>query len=90
MPKFLVVFSNFDKLFKELKIWLEDPNPKILNTGELTDSLALTRTLMVKPIQNFAEQNKHKLLLVTKSDKVEEILGLNHNQQIIVSFSLNP
>ena len=85
-----VVFSNFDKLFKELKIWLEDPNPKILNTGELTDSLALTRTLMVKLIQKFAEQNKHKLLLVTKSDKVEEILGLNHNQQTIVSFSLNP
>lgn len=85
-----VVFSNFNKLFSELKVWLKDPNPKILNSGELTDSLALTRTLMVKLIQKFAEQNKHKLLLVTKSDKVEEILGLNHNQQTIVSFSLNP
>jgi len=85
-----VVFSNIDKLFKELEVWLKDPNPKILNTGELTDSLAVTRKVIVKLIERFAKQEKHKLLIVTKSDKVDEILKLNHNQQTIVSFSLNP
>jgi len=84
------VFSNLDKLFREVEVWLKNPNPKILNTGELSDSLAITRKVIVKLIERFAKQEKHKLLIVTKSDRVDEILGLNHNRQTIVSFSLNP
>lgn len=63
--------------------------PQILNTGELTDSLAITDELMVELIQRFARQRRHKLLLLTKSDNVENLLPLEHNNQTIVSFSLN-
>jgi len=83
------VFTNLEKLFRELEVWLKDPKPKILNTGELTDSLAITSEVMVKLIERFAKQRTHKLLLVTKSDRVDEILNLEHNNQTIVSFSLN-
>jgi spore photoproduct lyase len=84
-----VVYINSGDLTKEVETWLSMETPQILNTGELTDSLAITDELMVELLQRFARQRRHKLLLLTKSDNVENLLPLEHNNQTIISFSLN-
>ena len=37
----------------------------------------------------FEEQNRHKVLFVTKSDNVKHLLEINPHNQAVVSFSLN-
>jgi len=79
-----------ENLLEELDAWLTDGGPpKLLNSGELTDSLAITTKIIAPLIERFGEQRRHKLLLLTKSDAVDSILNLNHNHQAIASFSLN-
>ncbi|MHC1564053.1 MAG: SPL family radical SAM protein [Candidatus Hecatellaceae archaeon] len=85
------VFSNLDDMLREVSCWLKKPGgPRLLNTGELCDSLAITDKVMRALIPIFGRQKRHKLLLLTKSDRVEGLLGLPHNGQTIVSFSVNP
>jgi len=86
------VFSNTARLFQELRDWLlSTEEPAVLNTGELCDSLAwdhetnLTRNL----IPLFESQRRHKLLLLTKSTRVDNLLRLTPTPQVIVSFSIN-
>jgi spore photoproduct lyase len=62
-------------------------HPSIFNSGELSDSLMKPENM--KAIADFFEtQDRHKLLLLTKSDRVE---WLTHKprRQTIISFSLN-
>jgi len=40
-------------------------------------------------VELFEEQGKHKVLFLTKSDKVENLLRISPHNQVIVSFSLN-
>lgn len=61
--------------------------PSILNSGELTDSLVFP-SVIEKIADKFEEQNKHKLLLLTKSANVD-FLARNPRKQTIVSFSIN-
>jgi spore photoproduct lyase len=37
----------------------------------------------------FEEQNLHKVLFVTKSDNVEQLLQIKPHNQVVISFSLN-
>ncbi|RLI35605.1 hypothetical protein DRO53_00785 [Candidatus Bathyarchaeota archaeon] len=85
-----VIYTNLRKLLWELKRWLKASlKPRMLNTGELSDSLAITDELAKTLIPIFGRQSLHKLLLLTKSNMVEGILDLPHNGQTVVSFSLN-
>jgi len=86
------VFTNTARLFQELRDWLlctEDPS--VLNAGELCDSLAwdnktrLTNNLV--PL--FESQKRHKLLLLTKSTCIDNLLEMGPASQVIVSFSVN-
>lgn len=61
--------------------------PSIFNSGELADSLMSTPT-MEKIVDKFEEQDKHKLLLLTKWNDVEFLLK-KLKKQTIVSFSIN-
>lgn len=62
-------------------------HPSIFNSGELSDSLM--NPLNMKEIADlFETQTRHKLLLLTKSDKVEWLVD-KPLKQTIVSFSLN-
>ena len=86
------VFTNTARMFQELRDWLlSREEPSVLNAGELSDSLAwdaetgLTQNL----IPLFESQKKHKLLLLTKSTKVEGLLRMDPTPQVIVSFSVN-
>jgi len=62
-------------------------NPSIFNSGELSDSL-MNPSYMRQIADFFETQNKHKLLLLTKFDKVEW-LTKEPRKQTIASFSLN-
>ena len=67
-------------------------NPEMFNTGELCDSLMDERNgdPFSKWIINiFQTQRKHKVLFLTKSSYVKNLLGIEEHSQAIASFSLN-
>ena len=66
--------------------------PYILNSGELSDSLLFEydgAPLTNNIIPLFLRQNRHKLLIVTKSTDIDNLLKLPSTNNIIVSFSVN-
>jgi len=88
-------FVNYEKMFLEIVNFDRANIPdtlRILNLGELCDPLA------IEDITGFAEElipfvasetQKTRLLFLTKSDKINSLLNLNHDNKIIVSFSVN-
>jgi spore photoproduct lyase len=61
--------------------------PTVFNSGELADSLSFPH-VMEKIADTFEEQNKHKLLLLTKSCDIDFLLK-KLRKNTIISFSLN-
>lgn len=78
------VIRAIDKAFKH-KYFLE--HPSIFNSGELSDSL-MNPTYMKQIADLFETQDRHKLLLLTKSQRVRW-LSKELQKQTIASFSLN-
>jgi len=71
---------------------MAEKKPTLLNSGELSDSLvfegngfSLTKSI----IPLFKAQNRHRLLIVTKSANMKGILISESQNHIIVSFSIN-
>jgi spore photoproduct lyase len=62
-----------------------------IGTWELGDSLALERSTgqAAKLIREFAFLDNAVLELKTKSDRVETILGIDHRNRTVISWSLN-
>ncbi len=86
------VFTNTARMFQEIREWLMSlAEPAVLNTGELSDSLGwdLSTSLSTNLVPLFASQKKHKLLLLTKSATVDNLLAMEPSKQVIVSFSIN-
>jgi spore photoproduct lyase len=85
------VYTNQDDMRKEVEKFLSAEEPRVLNTGELSDSLVLEpyTGVMRWLVPMFGRQDAHLLLLLTKSDSVNPILGLEHNGRTRVSFSIN-
>ncbi len=86
------VFSNTARMYQEIRDWLySTPEPSVLNAGELSDSLVwdseINLTANLVPL--FAAQNKHRLLFLTKSTQISELIKLPPTPQVIVSFSIN-
>ena len=71
--------------------WLAQPGSLRLNAGELTDSLALDGVIPLVDdlVPRFAAQDRHTLLLVTKSANVGNLLKYDPRGQVIVAFSVN-
>jgi spore photoproduct lyase len=88
-------FVNYDRMFKDIEKFDRQSIPdalRVLNLGELGDPLA------VDDITGLSEQlvpfmPKHaprtKLLFLTKSDCIRNLLDMAHGGQTIVSFSIN-
>lgn len=76
------VFSALEKVFGDGAL-----APSIFNTGELADSL-MDPAKMEKIVDKFEEQDKHKLLILSKSSNVGFLLR-KPRRQTIVSFSIN-
>jgi len=78
------VITALDKAFKH-EYFLKYPS--IFNSGELSDSL-MNPTYMNQIANFFETQDNHKLLLLTKSDRVRWLTE-EPRKQTITSFSLN-
>jgi len=66
--------------------------PELLNTGELSDSFITEHRKT--PFSRFvmelmSTQKQHKVLFVTKSSHIDNLLEVDNKDQAIVSFSLN-
>ncbi len=85
------IFTNRADLLADVRRFLARPEPSTLNAGELSDALATDdRTGLTKDlVPLFAAQERHALILLTKSANVENLLELEHNGRTIVSFSVN-
>lgn len=87
------VIKDYDKIELHTKSFLEEcENPEILNTGEITDSLMGETN--EKPFSKFIipifeQQKRHKILFLTKSSNIKNLLELESHNQVIMSFSLN-
>jgi len=69
-----------------------DIQPEVLNSGEIADSLMFENggePFSKNAIPLFESQDKHKLLLVTKSTNIKNLLAVDSHRQVIVSYSLN-
>ena len=88
-------FINYEKMYEEIEKFDRSRIPKslrVLNLGELGDPLAVDYiTGFAKEVIPFMPKHasRTRLLFLTKSDCVDEILGLDHGGQSIVSFSVN-
>ncbi|MBW2165086.1 MAG: hypothetical protein JRG74_02985 [Deltaproteobacteria bacterium] len=88
-------FINYEKLYDEIIKFNRSKTPKslrVLNLGELGDPLAVDYiTGFAKQIIPFMPEHapRTRLLFLTKSDCVDDILSLDHGGQSIISFSVN-
>jgi len=87
------VFKPLDKIKNHVETFIHNvKTPELLNTGEISDSLMgehLDPPFSRFIIQLFEQQNIHKVLFVTKSVNIKNILQLPSAKQAIFSFSLN-
>jgi spore photoproduct lyase len=87
------VVKDYAKIGSHTRRFLSEvTTPEILNTGEIADSLMWENSS--KPFSKFIiplfeRQSKHKVLLVTKSDNIKNLLEINPHNQVIMSFSVN-
>lgn len=87
------VIKDLKKVKLHVQAFLDEvKEPEILNTGEIADSLMMESGLnafsrFVIPI--FESQDRHKVLFVTKSNNIKNLLKISPHKQAIVSFSLN-
>lgn len=86
--------NRYDKIETHLKRFFRAPvvENEILNTGELADSLMgekLEQPFSKFIIPLFETQNKHKVLFLSKSNYVKNMLEIDFHKQTIMSFSLN-
>ncbi len=87
------VVKDYEKIELHTRRFLEEvATPEILNTGEIADSLmseGSNEPFSKFIIPMFEEQNRHKVLFLTKSDNIKHLLEINPHNQVIMSFSLN-
>jgi len=90
----LTVFANLDEMLQEIGQELEAQPKKTfrVGTGELSDSLALDPLTKnsTRLIPFFAGRGNAYLELKTKSDCVENLLGLSHRGRTVISWSMSP
>jgi spore photoproduct lyase len=90
---FIKININYDAMFKQIRKALANSQRIIsFNMGEMLDSLALDHitslTTMLVPF--FSGLSNAYLMLLTKSNNIDNLLSLEPNEHTIVSWSLNP
>lgn len=88
------VVKDYEKIEKHILSFFKNNGhaKEVLNSGELADSLMAENNdkslcNCIAPL--FEKQNEHKLLILTKSTNIKNLLKIKNNGQVIVSFSLN-
>lgn len=86
--------TNTDEIFDAIRKRANRHAKQTLRvgTGELSDSLALDHiTELSRDIVEFAATVPNLVMeLKTKTNNVSNLLGLNHNRNVVVSWSINP
>jgi len=88
------IVKDFNRIEKHLNSFFDIKTiPEILNSGEITDSLWYENngnSFSKFIIPKFEESDKgHKILFLTKSTNIKNILSMKPNGYSIMSFSLN-
>ncbi len=88
------VYANSEKLFNEVggKIATQPDRFFRIGTGELSDSLAFDESsgFSADIVLKFSELPNVLLELKTKSDRIDNLLHLDHKGHTVVSWSVNP
>lgn len=84
----------YDKVEQHVRTFLDnvDGGGELLNTGELADSLMNEKNghPFSKFIISFFQQQKvHKVLFLTKSSHIEQLIDINVHDNVVISFSMN-
>ncbi|MGQ4807228.1 hypothetical protein NKDENANG_00572 [Candidatus Entotheonellaceae bacterium PAL068K] len=91
---YLTVYANVEQLFDELTALLRGRAPHLvrIGSGEFSDSLSLDPlTGLSRLLVPFLQQFSNVLFeFKTKSDLVEQLLDLQPQERVMVSWSLNP
>jgi len=86
-------YKPYEKIELHVRKFLENVDTlEMLNTGEIADSLMKengNRPFSKFIIPLFEKQNKYKVLFVTKSTNIKNLLEINSHKQAVISFSLN-
>ncbi len=87
-------YKDRDKIELHVRSFLEGSNGhrELLNTGELADSLMCERngnSFSTFIMSLFEGQEQHKVLFLTKSNRVQHLLENDYTKNAVVSFSLN-
>jgi spore photoproduct lyase len=91
------IVKDYKKIENHLKSFFEKAkNQEILNSGEIADSLMWenNNNPFSRFIINLFEENEeiglnHKVLFLSKSNNIKNLLSLRHNGTPIISFTLN-
>lgn len=87
------VIKDYKKIESHTKRFLKEATiPEILNAGEIADSLmweGSSEPFSKFIIPMFEKHNQHKVLFVTKSDNIRNLLEIGQHNQTIISLSLN-
>lgn len=89
----ITIFTNMDEILERLEDQIQRlPAGSVIGSGKIADSLALEDISEHHQhlIPFFSKQRDVTLELKTKSDFVESLLGLNHGNNTVVSWSVNP
>ena len=86
--------KDYGKIEQHVRAFLQNADGcrELLNSGELSDSLMHERNS--NPFSKFilslfGEQERHKVLFLTKDKYVDNLLQSEHRSQAIISFSVN-
>jgi spore photoproduct lyase len=87
------IFVNIDEILDQIASSVSKlSEPTAFYLGKLQDGLALDRLTGYSRIMIpfFAQQKYARLILLTKSAEVDNLLDLDHQNHTILSWSLNP
>ena len=87
------VFLNLEHILSQIdKAACQLTKPTAFYLGKLQDSLAMDSLTGYSKIMVpfFTRQKYARMTMLTKSDNVENLVGLEHNGHTILSWSLNP
>jgi spore photoproduct lyase len=87
------VIKDYEKIESHTRTFLDEvTTPEILNTGEIADSLMFEfgeQPFSKFIIPFFSSQKLHRVLFLTKSSNIKNLLEIESHNQAIISFSLN-
>jgi spore photoproduct lyase len=92
-----VIFKNWQDMLREVEQWLQSAKNRVLVVGELQEGMAFERaykelaekSLAEMLIPKFAEQERNRLLFLTKSVDIQYAKKMQPTRNVIFCWSVN-